>query len=78
MDASRSIKFRGGTEFAQAMTVLFGQVDSIGEWLVPAEHRVHPDDADMVRSLLDGDGIPYSIEPDYLRGALHRLDGTLA
>jgi len=72
--APRAIRFIGGTPFAVAMHRLWGHLDSVGDWLTPAEHLVHPDDAELIKELLDGDSIPYSTRPEYIEEALYRAD----
>ena len=69
----RAIRFHGGTPFVALTTHLWGRIDKIGEWLVPGEHLVHPDDASMFAELLDLEGVAYSTSHEYLDEALYRI-----
>jgi hypothetical protein len=72
----RSIEFIGKTDFVVAMMRIFGRIDHVGSWIDPGRHLVHPDDAELITELLDGDDIAHSTCPEYVQTALYRADGT--
>lgn len=72
----RAIEFIGKTDFVVAMMRLFGRIDHVGSWIDPGRHLVHPDDAELITELLDGDDIAHSTCPEYVHSALYRADGT--
>lgn len=65
-DEPKSVCFLGGTPFVVAITRIYGFCHEVGDWGSPGQHFVRTEDAELIRQLLEGDGIKFSTRHEYV------------